>query len=660
MSVLTSRGFLDQVAERLYAREIEDAPERMDPDSLRDESQTVVGSLWTTFEEMLPEDWVVATGVATEPVRMSDEEKRQVIRNHRAGEMASRLRVDQIRNSYVISVNYTSTNPIEAARVANGIVNLYIDDQVNRKKTATGRATEFLEQRLVELEKEVRDSEEAVQNYAEKSDLIEGAGTEVNSQQMTELTNMQVDARAARKEREARLRYIRDLQSRGESLESLSEVLQSPYIVSLWQDESNLRRQEAELRGVYGDKHPAIQNIVAEEKKVQERVQVEIRRIVANLENELTVIKEREASIKSDMDALIAKSGEAGKSAIELRRLDREAQASRSLYETFLQRYKETREQQAVVEANGRVIAPAIVPSSPSSRSPLFFVGAGFVISGMLGVLLGFVRERFDNGIRSGKEVEATLGIPCLGLVPYLSSRQRNGKKLHEYLVSKPLSTYTETLRSLYTALRLNNVDNPPKVIQVSSSVPAEGKTSLVVSLAAALALDGKKVLLLDCDLRHPSVRREIETAGRGCLVSYLTGDCELDEALKHDDAGQFDVIDVRRTPPNPSRLLGSKRMRDLLEHLREVYDFIVVDGPPVLGVSDSKVIMELVDSVLYVIRWEKTTLDTAGDAVKEMRSCGADIVGAVITQVDIERHAQYGYGGIDAYYSKYNKYYVN
>ncbi|MEZ5834386.1 MAG: hypothetical protein R3D03_01465 [Geminicoccaceae bacterium] len=172
------------------------------------------------------------------------------------------------------------------------------------------------------------------------------------------------------------------------------------------------------------------------------------------------------------MDALIAKSGEAGKSAIELRRLDREAQATCSLYETFPQRHKETRNKQAV-EANGRDSASAIVPSSPSSCSPLFFVGADghFRHAGRLAASPWWP----DNGIRSGKEVEATSRASPSRLVPHLSSRQRNGKKLHEYLVSKPLSTYTETLRSLYTALRLNNVDNPA-IICVSSSVPAGGQ----------------------------------------------------------------------------------------------------------------------------------------------------------------------------------------
>ena len=659
INLLKSRGFLNEVAERLYAKEIEEAPERLLAQPV-EEKTTIVGGVLQDLTEMLPDDWIVATGVATEPVRMTAEEARRQARDRRAGGIKGGLKVDQVGYSYVISIKYTSTSPNEAARVANDVAALYIHDQVRRKKAVTGKATEFLEQRLSELEVEVRDAEEAVQAYLESAELVEATGTSINTQQMVELTNMQVDSRAFRKEREARLRFIRELQSKGESLESLTEVLQSPYIVSLWQEESTLRRQEAELRGVYGEKHPAIQNILNEQEKIRERVDQEITRIVANIESELNVLRERERSIQADMDALIAKSGDAGKREIELRRLERQAVASRQIYENFLQRYKETREQQEIVDASARVIAPAAVPTSPSSRSPNSYITTGFMISSVLGLLLAFVRERLDNGIRSGKEIEQALGVPCLGLVPHLSSRQRDGKKLHEYLVSKPLSTYTETLRSLYTALRLSNVDDPPKVIQVSSSVPAEGKTTLSVSLAAALALDGRKVLLLDCDMRHPSVRREIELAGRGCLVSYLTGDCDFNDALKREETGQFDVIDVRRTPPNPSRLLASKRMADLLAKLRETYDYVIVDGPPVLGVSDSKVIMEFVDSVLYVVRWEKTTLDTASDAVKEMRNCGADIVGAVVTQVDIARHAQYGYGGIDGYYNKYRKYYAN
>ena len=660
INLLTSRGFLNELAEKLYARQIEAAPETMLAASTTPRDLTFMEKLEERVAEVLPGNWLVTSTEATEPVRMTPEQARRRMRDAYAGAIMGGLRVEQVGNSYVISIRYTSPKAGETARVANGVANLYVEDQLRRKRSVTGRATEFLEARLVELEQEVRTAEEAIADYLESSELLELRSGDVNTQQMIELTNMQVDSRAFRKEREARLRFIRDLQSRGESLESLTEVLQSPYIVSLWQEESNLRRQEAELRGVYGDKHPAIQNVLGEQEKVRERVDIEITRIIANLENELSVLRERERSIQTDIDALVAETGDAGKREIELRRLEREAVASRQLYENFLQRYKETREQQEIVEPNARVIAPAVEPSGPSSRSPDAYVRSAFLLSALVGVFLAFIRERLDNGVRSGKEIEKALGVPCLGLVPHLTSRQRNGKKLHEYLVEKPLSTYTETIRSLYTALRLSNVDTPPKVIQVSSSVPAEGKTTLAASLAAALSLDGRKVVLMDCDMRHPSVRREIELGGRGCLVSYLTGDCDFDEALKREEIGQFDVIDVRRTPPNPSRLLGSKRMADLLAKLRATYDYVIIDGPPVLGVSDSKVIMEQADTVLYVVRWEKTTMDTASDAVKEMRACGADIVGSVITQVNIARHAQYGYGGIDGYYNKYKKYYAN
>ena len=607
-----------------------------------------------------PGNWVVESEIVDDAVIPTPDQAVEIVRERWIGTIRGGLNVNRVGTAYVISVKYTDINPVRAARISRELAKLYIADQLEQKQNVTGRATTFLEERLVELEEELRRAELAVQEFIDENESIDPTVTTVGGQQMIQLTNMIVDARATRKEREARLRFIRDLQGQEQSLESLSEVLQSPYIANLWQQETDLQRQKVDLSTVYAAKHPVMKNIDVELEEIRDRVGVEIARVIENLESELNVIREREVSIQADMDRLMGETSSAGRSEVELRRLEREAEASRNIYENFLQRFKETREQQALVEANARIIAEASVPSTPSSRSPNQLLAMGFALSSLLGIGFAFVREKLDNGVRSGKEIEAELGIPFLGLVPYLSSSKRRGKPIHQYLLNKPLSTYTETVRSVYTALRLSDIDTPPKTIQVTSAVPQEGKTTLSVSLAVALALDGNRVCLIDGDMRHPSVKRELGFKGDGCLVSYLTGDNSLEESTHTKMDGKLDVIPIRRLPPNPAPLISSNKMKRLMAELRDKYDFVIMDGPPILGVSDSKALMELADTVLYVARWEKTTMDTASDAIKELYNCNANVVGCVMTQVDITKHAQYGYGGIDGYYKKYRKYYVD
>ena len=649
LKLLTSHDFLRDVVEQTYT------PHQLEA-AMADKT-----SLAEAVAAWIPKDLLIASGFADEQPLIAPEVSAEMAREAKVDQIADNLSASQSGRSYMIAVRYTSGSPSEAARVANAVADRYLEEQLDRKLAGTRKATDWLETRLSELEGELRHAEQAVERYRADHKLLDSKGVDVSSSQMINLTNMLVQARAERSEKEARLRYVRSLQGKGQSLRTLSEVLESPLILTLMNQDADMQRREAELRTDYGDKHPIIQNIRADRAELKQRIDSEIRNIVNNTENEIEVLRQREASFDAEMSKLVGRSDEDSRAEIELRRLEREAQASRQIYESFLSRYKETREQQGIIEADARVVQQADVPDRPSNPSPVLFLAAGFVGSSMLGLLLAFLRERLDDAVRSGKEVERELGVPCVGLVPYLKKRQLRGHKhLHDYLFQMPLSTYAETVRSVFTSLRLANVDNPPQVIQITSSVPGEGKTTFAVSLATSLVQQGHKTVLIDLDMRHPSVKRELDIAKAGKLIPYMMGEVDIEGAIQHDPGLGLDVIGVDATPPNPPRLLGSQRMRDLMTELRARYDYVVIDSTPVLGVSDSKAAMELADTVLFVVRWEHTTLDTAADAVKELRAVGADVSGVVITQVDVDQHARYGYGGIDGYYSKYKKYYTN
>lgn len=653
--LITSRSMLDQLVDRL---DLVDPTAPLPPPEPR---SPVTAWLGEVLGDWLPRDWLFATGLAQEQAEIEPELAFEVAKEQQIDALLAGLKVKQEGRSLVLSINYSSPSPSVAARTANGLADLYIEAQVAEKAGITRQASEWLELRVAELQQELIESEAAAEAYRQQNRLTETRGMLMQSQQITNLTQMLVQARADRTEKESRLRYIRDLQGRRESLNTLSEVMNSPYMTRLWEQERELQKAEAELLSTFGDRHPRVQLLKAEQAKVAEKIRAEVARIVDNTANEIRVLQARERSIEQDIARLLGETDKAGSAEVKLRELERQAAVNKALYESFLQRYKETKEQQQLAAADAKVVARAKPPESPSSRPPLFWVLAGFLVSGMAGTGLAWAVERLDNTIRSGKEIERLFGLPCLGLVPYVSpSVTRKHGGLAGYQVAKPLSIYAETIRQVFTALRLSNVDRPPRVIQVTSSVPSEGKTTLAIGLATSLAQAGHKVVLLDLDIRHPSVGRELGTRALGRLVEYMAGDASMDELIYPVAELGIEVISVDRQSANPGAIISSQRMKELVASLRERYDYVVIDCTPVLGVTDSKLTAELADTVLFLVRWEKTTKDVAEDALKQLVEHRMPIGGCVVSQVDVKKHARYGYGGVDHYYSKYNKYYVN
>jgi capsular exopolysaccharide synthesis family protein len=652
VKLLTSPVFLTRLADRLGP-----------PASSRGQGSGDGGDPLVKLVSLLPEDWLIATGLADEKILAAadPETSREELLEKQAAGYEDGLKVKQEGRSLVLSISYTSPEPAEAAKVANTLAAFYIEDQIGDKLGATKKATDWLEVRMAELKGELEEAEQAAERFRSEHKLLESRGLQMDSQQVMNLTNMLVQTRAERSEKETRLRYIRGMQAKGEKLESVTEALESPYLFRLSEQESLLLKEEAELLTQFGDKHPRVQNLAVEKQKIAEKIDREMKRLVDNIQNEIAVRQARERSIQPDIDRLVKQTDTAGQAEVELRQLARQADANRKIYENFLLRYKQTKEQQEIVQANARVIAPAKPPVNPSSIPPHLIVLAGFLGSSLGGVGLAWLTERLDNGLRSGKQIEAEFGLPCLGQVPALRSVTTSRRtRPHRYLLAKPLSAYAETIRTVYAALRLSYLDRPLKVIQITSSVPVEGKTVFATSLATLLAHSGHRTLLLDLDLRHPSVQREIDVPREGALTDYVLGNIDRSELVDRDEESGLDVIAVRRSPQNPTAILNSQRLRNLMDSLRREYDYIVVDSTPVLGVSDSKVTAELADAVLFVVRWEQTTHDIAFDALRELTELKINVSGVVLTQVDVSRQAQYGYGGIDGYYHKYRKYYQN
>jgi polysaccharide biosynthesis transport protein len=657
INVIRSRSHVDRVIDRLdLTRDPEFNPDVRyrigSPLKLR------VSDPWRQLVGWLPENWLIASGLAEEGLE-ADWPIAEDARDEVARAVAGSMQVQQRGRSYVIGIRFTSSDRQKAARIANAIARLYVQDQLDSKRSATSKAASWLNQRLDGLRAELQLSEEAIERYRGANRVIDVASGELGDRERYDLRRELIDARTVLAEKQASLQLIDALRAKDESLESVPDVMSSPLFVELWRQEMELLRVESEFRNTYGVNHPRMQELIAETANVHRKMAAEIDRTVLNLENDAKVIETRIAAIEHDLDALEGVRTSSREAEVRLHQLEREAQANRELYQAFLQRYKETREQLEIVEPDVRIISEAKPPTLPSSPGPRLFALAGFTLSSLTGVLLALLLERLDRGVRSGKQLESAFGLPCLGLVPDIAAKTQ-ARRPHQYLLSRPSSAYAESIRLAYTTLRLGHEGDPPKVIQVTSSVPGEGKTTFAVSLATSLAQSGLRVLLFDLDLRHPTVPREIPVVEAGGFVQFVAGEADHDEIVQRDPESGVDVISFKRSRHNPTRLLSSQRMAMLIGLLRSSYDRVIIDGPPLLGVSDSRILTEMADAVVFVVRWETTTLDLVRDAVKELEAAHAKIGGAVITRVDVERHALYGYGGIDSYFSKYNDYYVN
>ncbi len=610
--------------------------------------------------ELIPTDILVATGLASEVVQLEVTDTAAEARRMALDYLDRGLTIRQSGRSRVFQVGFTAQSPAEASRVANALADAYVNQQLARKVGGTTRASSYLETRLAELEEEVRAAEQAIKDYRADNRLMEMSGRSLSEQELSQLSNELINVRAQREDTQGRLAYIRGLRERGgDGLESVGEILESPLVAILLQEHIRLQRQQAELLSTYGERHPQVVSVRADMEGIVGQIAAEADRYIAGLTNEISLLGARENAIREQMERATTDNVAQAQAAIGLRELEREADAKRNLYNTFLLRFTETREQRQVIEADARVIARAETPNRPSSPGVPLFAAVGFVASGMFGVLLGLLRERLDRGIRTNREVEAQLGVACLGQVPFLAHIAKSKLQPHSYLLEKPRSAYAESIRSVGTYLRMSNVDDPPRMIQVTSSIPGEGKTTFSTSLATMLAKSGQNTALIDLDFHHPSVARELGIEPERCLVDYMLGDAALEDILFASDFG-LTVVPIRRQAVDPSVLINSQRMRQLMQLLREQYDFVVVDSPPVLLVSDPKSTSELVDATLLLVRWQETSADKSQNALKELDSVGARVAGAVLSQVDMKRQEQYGYAGVGSYYKNYRKYYVD
>lgn len=560
----------------------------------------------------------------------------------------------------VLSISYSYPDPVKSARFVNAVIDAYVERQLLEKRTESDANYAWLSERLEALQSEVLAAENAIETFRVENELAPTGATALSEIQLADLNGELITTRAERAEIEAKLRLIHDLEASGKGVDSIAEVVASPLIAELREQEMLLVQEEAELATTYGARHPRIKEVDRERANLAAGIRQEVQRIAHSVENELAAIKTREQTFVRELEALRAERALEDQSEVRLRQLEREAAAKRTVYEAFLARHQELKAREGLEGSNVRVLMPARVPSEPSSPSPLLFAVVGFTASAVLGCMLGLLREQLDKSLRSDRQVERALGLPCLGVVPQVTGLSRDHGRLAGYLCGKPRSAYAEGIRALYAAVLVTDgaTDPPPRAVLVTSALPGEGKTSTASSLAVLAARAGQKVLLVDFDLRRPGIAREFGLRPHGGVVEVITGRQSLDQVLISNEEAGIDILPVRSSPSDTTALLTSPRIRALLGELRQRYDYIVLDSPPLLAVTDARLLALHTDATVFVVRWERTKVDAATAGLKVLRDAGVRVAGVVLTQVHLKKHARLRYGDGVQYYKSYSSYY--
>ncbi|PCJ59157.1 MAG: hypothetical protein COA65_06910 [Rhodospirillaceae bacterium] len=568
------------------------------------------------------------------------------------------LDVTREKRSRVLNIKFTTRTAKKAAKIVNVYADLYLFEQLEAKFEATRRGTAWLNERVADLRKTVEASEHVVEIFRKKTGLIRGTNTTVISQQISEINTQLILSRAQRAEAEARLQQVEVLVSLPGGVESAAEVLSSPLIQKLREQEAEVQRRAAELASEYGVRHPRMINVRAETQDLRAKIAGEVNKIVEGLRNEVGVSLAREKAISRNLKKLKIEASNTNSAEVRLRVLEREANANRALFDTFLSRLKETAGQEGIQKPDARIISRADIPIVPSfPKIKLIFIIA-LASSIFMGIGVAFVMERLDTGFRSSEQVESMTEVATLGLMPMLSGRNLSEGGPEDYVLERPSSSFAEALRTIHTGFLLSDVDNPPKTILVTSSLPGEGKSTIVTSLARMLARSGQKILVIDADLRRPRLHKALRFPIQPGLVEVLSGAVDADGAIRLDKKSGLHVLTAGKGAPNPPELLGSEHFRTLIGSLKERYDLVLIDSPPVLVVSDARVMANVADKTIFVIRWVNTRREVASMGIRQLTSGGAKLAGAVLSMVNVRKHARYGYGDSGYYYGASRKYY--
>ena len=586
------------------------------------------------------------------------------------GSFRGHLRVSLIPNTRIIEIHYNSTDPQLAASAVNTLAATYVEQNFKTKFESTMQASDWLSKQLVDLQMKVETSQEKLVRYQKEHEIL-GTDEKQNiiTEKLDELNKEMTTAEFDRMQKEAMYR-----QTQSDDPDAIAAAIDTgggagALLGRLREQQAALRIQIADLNTQFGPSYPKIAQLNNQLKEIDSQLQSETNKGVDHLKGQYLAALQRETMLRGSFEKQKQEANKLNESAIEYSILKRDLDSNRTLYEGLLGKLKEAGVTAGLRSNSFRIIDAARVPTTPSEPNIPRNLSFALVLGVISGVGLAFLLESMDNSVRTPEQATALSALPSLGMIPLGSksdSHGPTGKRLALTAASKevvetvtlvrPQSQMAESYRALRTSLLLSNLGAPPKVIMVTSARPQEGKTTTSINTAIVLAQKGTRVLLMDADLRRPSIHKALGMGPRSGLSNVLTGNAAAQQTIVTSPIlPNLFIMPAGTPPPNPAELLASSNMRDVIAELRELYDHIVIDTPPTLSVTDAVVLSPRADATILVIRSGQTTKQALRRSRDILMQVNAHVAGVLLNAVDLSSPDYYYYY---EYQGKYGQYY--
>jgi succinoglycan biosynthesis transport protein ExoP len=565
--------------------------------------------------------------------------------------LSQMIRTTRLGMTYVIRIDVSAAKPLQAQRLAKAIADAYLADQMDTKSAAERRDTSWLTNRLQQQRSDLLASEAAVESIRQKFGLTEtdnGPGSTLDRQAVTEVNAELAKAEGDVAATQAKYEQSEQVMHSGGGLDGLSDVTSSKVIEDLRKQQAEASRRLTDLSSRYTRDYPERRAAERDRDAINAQVSLETSRIVAALRNDYQTALARRNALQSQLTRLVGAVSAVGSAQgrVQLREAERVAEANRTAYEASLGRLRDVEEQETREDAEARIISEPQIPEAPSFPRATIFVPAGGALGllGGLGVVLlaPLLRKRIVDATAAERE----FSLPVLAMAPYLRKSDLVAGKakltIPEYLALKPYSQFAESLRLLRLGLRGSGVDGA-HVVQFTSAIPGEGKSTLAASMAVSAATAGVRTVLVDLDFHNPAITRLFRGGDAEGVTDVLIGNATAGSTLQNHETLPLRIIGAGSVnEPNPD-LIESRQLLELIQELSKQFDLVVLDTPPVLAISDPILVSSLVDATVVVVAWGNTPSDTVDHAVNRLRAARAPLVGLVLNKVNSAKAGQYG-----------------
>jgi polysaccharide biosynthesis transport protein len=602
------------------------------------------------------------------------------------GAVLGGLDIKRVGQSYLMRIDFRSQNSEQAVKVANAMIDAYIFDQLSAKYQANRRSGDWLQERLQALREQAAAAERAVLEFRAKNDMVAVSGTLINDKRLSEMTSQLATARAAVGELHIRLERIAAVREAyqpdkgpGSADENVNEAMANPIISGLRTKYLDLVNREADWSVRYGKNHTAVVNLRNQIRDIRRSIRDELGRIEETWKSEYQIAQKKQDEAEKGFTALIGQSAKTNQAQVTLFSLEAAAQSYRKLYDNFLQRHTETVQQQTFPMSDARSVSPAGISKVSPTALPVWLLT--IFAGGVLGAGVGAFREVMDRVFRTREQVRSVLATECLALVPMMTKSPKrvsfgrqslaralpliadsaasrsisSAPRIMRTIIDSPESPYAEAVRSIKLTVDLNTQAKGTSIIGFTSCLPSEGKSSVAMAMATHIAQGGARVVLVDCDLRNPSLSRALAPDASAGVLDVVAGNVALEDAIWSVPSANMAFLPAGANlgVPNATEIFTSGAAKSLFDTLQIKYDYVIVDLAPLVAGVDVRATSGLVDSYVLVIEWGTTKVSAVQYVLRNAPNVQANIVGAVLNKVNMAAMSRYDNYGAKYYYGR-------